>query len=62
LLNGAEKLFGVAGGIPFLWAAWWSFVAALAVTILVSLVTRPQSEEELRGLVCWLPAREGGSQ
>lgn len=62
LLNGAEKLFGVAGGIPFLWAAWWSFVAALAVTILVSLVTRPHSEEQLRGLVCWLPAREGGTQ
>lgn len=58
VLNGAEKLLGIAGGIPFLWTAWWSFVAALGVTLLVSLATKPYSEARLRGLVCWLPMRE----
>ncbi|HUT91026.1 MAG TPA: sodium/solute symporter [Thermoguttaceae bacterium] len=42
--------------IPYLWVAWWSFVAAVAGTILVSLVTRPYDTERLRGLVCWIPA------
>ncbi len=58
VLNAAESVLGIPGGIPFLWTAWWSFVAALGVTALVSLVTRPYSEERLRGLVCWLPARK----
>jgi SSS family solute:Na+ symporter len=62
VLNAAETLLGVAGGVPFLWTAWWSFVAALGVTTLVSLVTRPHSEDRLRGLVCWLPAREEESR
>ncbi len=56
LLNAAEPLFGVTGGVPFLWTAWWSFVAALGVNALVSLLTRPYEEARLRGLVCWLPA------
>jgi len=58
VLNAAEPLLGIAGGIPFLWTAWWSFVAALGSTIAVSLMTRPHPEERLRGLVCWLPAPE----
>ncbi len=37
---------------PFLFVAWWSFVFALIVTIVVSLLTKPESEEKLRGL-CW---------
>ncbi len=41
--------------VMFLWSAWWSFVAALASTIVVSLFTRPYDEQRLRGLVCWLP-------
>lgn len=57
LLNSAESLLGVPGGVPFLWTAWWSFVTALGVTWLVSLVTKPHTEERLRGLVCWLPAQ-----
>lgn len=56
VLNGAEPLLGIEGGVPFLWTAWWSFVAALTVTIGVSLLTPPYSEERLRGLVCWIPA------
>ncbi len=35
---------------PFLFVAWWSFVFSLAVTIVVSLLTKPESEEKLRGL------------
>jgi len=56
VLNAAEPLLGIAGGVPFLWTAWWSFVAAVGVALVVSLVTRPHDEARLRGLVCWLPA------
>jgi SSS family solute:Na+ symporter len=41
--------------VHFLWVAWWSFVAALVATIVVSLFTRPYSDERLRGLVWFLP-------
>ena len=36
---------------PFLYIAWWSFVTSMTVTILVSLVTKPKTPEELEGLV-----------
>ncbi|MEX0936816.1 MAG: sodium/solute symporter [Pirellulales bacterium] len=48
----------IDAGISFLWVAWWSFVAAVAGTVAVSLVTRPFDKERLRGLVYWLPAEE----
>lgn len=44
--------------VLFLWTAWWSFVGALLTVIVVSALTRPHDEERLRGLVCWLPAKE----
>ncbi len=44
--------------IPYLWVAWWSFVVAITATVVVSLVTRPYTEERLRGLVCWIPIEE----
>jgi len=50
--------FDLGKGIPYLWVAWWSFVAAMVGTILVSLVTRPYDKERLRGLVCWIPANQ----
>jgi len=62
VLNGAESLLGIAGGVPFLWTAWWSFVAAVVVTAAVSMVTRPHDEDRLRGLVCWLPAKKEETQ
>ena len=31
--------------------AWWAWCACVAVTILVSLVTQPKPDSELRGLV-----------
>jgi solute:Na+ symporter, SSS family len=37
-------------GDPFLFVSWWSFVFAVTVTIVVSLFTKPESEEKLRGL------------
>lgn len=37
---------------PFLFVAWWSFVFAMIVTVVVSLLTKPESEEKLRGM-CW---------
>ncbi|HOA60667.1 MAG: sodium/solute symporter [Verrucomicrobia bacterium] len=61
VLNSAELLLGVPGGIPFLWTAWWSFVAALAGVVVVSAFTSGHDEARLRGLVCWLPA-EGGNK
>lgn len=36
---------------PFLFVAWWSFVFAIVVTIVVSLFTKPEPEEKLRGMV-----------
>ena len=39
------------------WTAISAFVTCLVVTVLVSLVTRPRPEEELRGLVYSLTPR-----
>jgi SSS family solute:Na+ symporter len=39
------------------WTAIWAFSACFAVTILVSLITRPRKEEELVGLVYSLTKR-----
>jgi solute:Na+ symporter, SSS family len=46
------------GGVSFLWVAWWSFVAAIVSTVMVSLLTTPYDRERLRGLVCWIPNKE----
>jgi SSS family solute:Na+ symporter len=43
-----------AAGVLFLWTAWWSFVAASVALLVVSAFTKGKSEEELRGLVCWV--------
>jgi SSS family solute:Na+ symporter len=36
---------------PYLFVAWWSFVLALVVTVVVSLMTPPEPAEKIRGLV-----------
>ncbi len=36
---------------PFLYVSWWSFVAGFIITFVVSLLTKPKSDEELSGLV-----------
>ncbi|CAN5156109.1 sodium:solute symporter family protein [soil metagenome] len=43
-----------------MYRAWWAWCACMAVTILVSLVTQPKPESELRGIVWGLtPKKEG---
>jgi SSS family solute:Na+ symporter len=44
-----ESLFTIAD--PFLYVSWWSFVAGLVVTTIVSLLTRPHPVDRLYGLV-----------
>ncbi len=36
---------------PFLYIAWWSFVTGIAATVVVSLMTPPKSEAELKNLM-----------
>jgi len=36
---------------PFLYIAWWSFVGSVLVTVIVSLLTKPEPKEKLLGLV-----------
>jgi len=36
---------------PYLFIAWWSFVLALLVTVVVSFATPPEPPEKIRGLV-----------
>ncbi|MDY0171133.1 MAG: sodium/solute symporter [Thermoguttaceae bacterium] len=57
-MHSQRFLFGREHAVSFLWVAWWSFVAALLGTIVVSFVTRPYDQQRLRGLVCWLPSEE----
>jgi SSS family solute:Na+ symporter len=43
--------------------AWWAWCACVAVTILVSLVTQPKPESELRGIAWgYTPKKEGVEQ
>lgn len=58
VMHAQRFLFGREYAVSFLWVAWWSFAAAVASTIAVSLLTRPYDDERLRGLVCWLPLEE----
>ena len=57
-LHSAQFILGPEYKVSFLWVAWWSFVMALTVTIVVSAFTKPYDRERLRGLVCWIPAEE----
>lgn len=43
-----------AMGYLYLWAAFWSFVAASAALLAVSSMTERKPDHELRGLVCWV--------
>lgn len=58
ILTYAPWLLGIHADISFLWVAWWSFVSSLLTVAIVSLITRPHTKEHLRGLVCWLPAKD----
>ena len=43
---------------PFLYISWWSFVLAIIVNIVVSIFTKPKSDEELDGLVYGLTVKK----
>jgi Na+/proline symporter len=47
-----------AAGWSFLYVAWWSFVGALIVTVVVSLLTRPEPTSKLEGLVYGLVMKD----
>ncbi|MDH5743670.1 MAG: hypothetical protein OEZ52_09005, partial [Candidatus Aminicenantes bacterium] len=42
----------------FLYIAWWSFLGSLFITIIVSLVTKPDPVEKLEGLVYGLVMKD----
>ncbi len=47
---------------PFLFVAWWSFVFSAAVTIVVSLLTKPDPDEKLHGLIFGQVMKDGNVQ
>jgi SSS family solute:Na+ symporter len=49
ILNNTKGLF--PNDEPFLYVAWWSFVYTLVATAIVSVLTPPEPEEKIRGLV-----------
>lgn len=60
ILNNTEGLFPSAE--PFLFVSWWSFIFTLVVTAIVSLITPPEPEEKIRGLVFGQVMKEGKIQ
>lgn len=42
----------------FLYIAWWSFVASLLINVIVSLLTKPEPMEKIRGLVYGLVVKD----
>lgn len=57
VLNYTEGLF--PSDDPFLFVAWWSFVFSIVVTVVVSLLTPPEPEEKIRGLVWGQVVKDG---
>jgi Na+/proline symporter len=49
ILSNVDDLF--PSDDPFLFVAWWSFVFSCVVTVVVSLLTRPEPADKIRGLV-----------
>jgi len=47
--NASVPLFQVSE--PFLYVAWWSFVLSVVIVVVVSLMTPPEPESKLKGLV-----------
>jgi solute:Na+ symporter, SSS family len=55
LLTFSDALFGIEGGISFLWVAWWSFVVSLLGVGLGSLLSPAYPRSRLKGLVVGHP-------
>ncbi len=47
---------------PFLFISFWSFLFSMAVTVVVSLLTRPEPPEKIRGLVFQQVLHDDGAQ
>jgi SSS family solute:Na+ symporter len=47
--NASVPLFQVSE--PFLYVAWWSFVLSVVIVVVISLMTPPEPESKLKGLV-----------
>jgi Na+/proline symporter len=60
VLNNVEGLF--PSDDPFLFVAWWSFVFSCVVTVVVSLLTPPEPDEKIRGLVWGQVMKDGEIQ
>jgi SSS family solute:Na+ symporter len=55
-----EDLFTIED--PFLYISWWSFLGSVIVTIIVSIFTKPEPLENLRGLVYGLILKDSDVQ
>ncbi|MBX3415867.1 MAG: sodium/solute symporter [Pirellulales bacterium] len=65
LLAGLLNILGDAvfpSDQPFLFVSVWTFLFSLVVTVVVSLLTRPESPEKLRGLVFGQVLRDADTQ
>lgn len=60
ILQFTEGLFKSESG--FLFIAWWSFVFSIVVTVIVSLITPPEPDEKIRGLVFGQVMKDGELQ
>ncbi len=60
VLNNVEGLFPSED--PFLFVSWWSFIFSLIVTVIVSLLTPPEPDEKIRGLVFGQVMKDGEVQ
>jgi len=60
VLNNVDNVF--PSDDPFLFVAWWSFVFSLIVTVVVSLLTPPEPDEKVRGLVWGQVMKDGEVQ
>lgn len=52
----SDQLFTIKD--PYLYIAWWSFVGAFIITIVITLITRPPEIKEIRGLVYGLSSKD----
>lgn len=60
ILSNVDNLF--PSEQPYLFVSWWSFVFSVIVTIIVSLFTKPEPEEKIRGLVFGQIMKDGEIQ
>jgi len=48
--------------ITFFYVSWWSFAGAFIITVVISLITRPDPIEKLEGLVYGLVMKDRSIQ